>query len=119
NGLVAEASGENLFMVSGGRVMTAPLASPILGGITRESVLRLARDAGLEAIETTFTRDQLYTAEEVFLTGTAAEITPVREIDSRKIGGGEPGPVTRKLQAAFFEAVRGERTPYPEWLTFL
>jgi branched-chain amino acid aminotransferase len=119
NGLVAEASGENLFMVTGGRVMTAPLASPILGGITRDSVLRLARDAGLETIETTFTRDQLYTAEEVFLTGTAAEITPVREIDSRKIGGGEPGPVTRKLQAAFFEAVRGERTPYPEWLTFL
>lgn len=118
-GLVAEASGENLFLIKAGVVMTAPLSSSILAGITRDTILRLARDAGLEAREQTFTRDQLYCADEVFLTGTAAEVTPVREVDNRKIGAGEPGPVTRKIQAAFFEAVKGERAPYPDWLSYL
>jgi branched-chain amino acid aminotransferase len=118
-GLVVEGSGENIFMVKAGRLYTPPLSSPILAGITRDSVLRLARDAHLDAEEVAFTRDQLYTADEVFLCGTAAELTPVCEIDNRKIGSGEPGPLTRKLQAAFFEAVKGERTPYPEWLTYV
>jgi branched-chain amino acid aminotransferase len=119
SGLVAEASGENVFMVKNGRVFTPPLTSSVLAGITRDSILTLGREAKLEMVEQSFTRDQLYTADEVFLCGTAAEMTPVREIDHRKIGAGEPGPITRKLQAAYFEAVKGERAPHPEWLTLL
>jgi branched-chain amino acid aminotransferase len=118
-GLVTEASGENLFMVKGGRLYTAPLSSAILAGITRDSILRLAREHAIETHEETFTRDQLYIADEVFMTGTAAEVTPVREIDNRRVGTGEPGPVTRKLQAAFFEAAKGERAPKPEWLSYV
>ena len=106
-------------MIKAGVLTTPPLSASILAGITRDSVLRIARDAGLEVREASFTRDQLYCADEVFLTGTAAEVTPVREIDHRKLGGGEPGPLTRKIQAAFFEAVKGERTPYPEWLSYV
>jgi branched-chain amino acid aminotransferase len=117
-GLVAEASGENVFLVHRGRLQTAPLSSSILAGITRDTVLTLAREAGIEAIEAPFTRDQMYVGDELFLTGTAAEITPVREVDNRRIGIGEPGPMTRRIQAAYFEAVRGARTPHPEWLTF-
>ena len=74
---------------------------------------------GFEVLEETFTRDSLYISDEVFMTGTAAELTPVREVDNRRIGAGEPGPVTRKLQAAFFEAVEGEKAPYPDWLTYV
>ena len=118
-GHVCEASGENVFMVKKGRLYTAPLSASILGGITRDSVLQLARDNKIEVREELFNRDQLWCADEVFMCGTAAEVTPVREIDSRKIGAGEPGAVTRKIQAAFFEAVKGERTPYPDWLTYL
>jgi branched-chain amino acid aminotransferase len=123
NGLVAEASGENIFVVKRGKLKTPPLSSAILEGITRDTVLTLAREAGLTVEETTFSRDELYLADEVFFTGTAAELTPVREIDDRQIGAGECGPVTRKLQDAFFEAVKGragkEKPSHPEWLTFV
>jgi branched-chain amino acid aminotransferase len=118
-GHVAEATGENLFMVTGGRIMTPPLGSPILAGLTRDTVIRLARDAGLDVAETLFTRDQLYLADEVFLTGTAAELTPVREVDGRRIGTGQVGPTTSRLQAAFFETVKGAKPRYPEWLSWV
>jgi branched-chain amino acid aminotransferase len=119
NGHVTEATGENLFMVTGGQLFTAPLSSAILGGITRDSVLRLARDAGLTVREEVFTRDQLYLADEVFLTGTAAELTPVREVDGRSVGRGEVGPLTRRLQEAYFDAVKGAKPKYPEWVTYV
>jgi branched-chain amino acid aminotransferase len=122
-GLVAEASGENVFLVRDGRLLTPPLSSPILAGVTRATVIQLARELGLTVEETSFSRDELYIAEEVFFTGTAAELTPVREIDDRKIGTGECGPVTRRLQDAYFETVRGragqEKPTHPEWLTFI
>ncbi|HZS38563.1 MAG TPA: branched-chain amino acid transaminase [Polyangia bacterium] len=121
HGHVCEASGENIFMVKRGKLRTPPLSSAILQGITRESVIELAREAGLTVEETTFARDELYTADEVFLCGTAAEITPVREVDDRKIGAGECGPITRKLQEVFFEAVKGrsEKPTHPHWLSFV
>ena len=120
NGHVAEASGENLFMVRRGRVVTPPLSSPILAGITRDTLLTLLRDLNIPVEERTFTRDELYLADEVFLCGTAAEITPVREIDDRRIGTGEPGATTRRLQETFFETVRGTTAPkYPSWLTWV
>jgi len=119
NGHVTEATGENLFLIKGGRLFTAPLAAAILAGVTRDSVLQLARDAGIEAREELFNRDLLYVADEVFLTGTAAELTPVCEIDGRRIGGGEVGPVTRRLQQAYFDAVKGAAPRHPEWLTYV
>jgi branched-chain amino acid aminotransferase len=123
NGLVAEASGENIFVVKKGRIKTPPESSPILAGITRDTVITLAREQGYTVEEATFARDELYLADEVFLCGTAAEITPVREIDDRRIGAGECGPVTRRLQDVFFETVKGrpgqEKPLHPEWLTYL
>jgi len=116
-GHVAEASGENIFAVVKGRLCTPPLSGAILAGITRDSVLMLAQDLGIPTAEVALTRDQLYLADEVFLTGTAAEITPVREIDDRRIASGQPGPLTRRLQSAFFEAVRGQNPRYAHWLT--
>src|SRR6185295_8899428 len=96
-GRVAEGSAENIFMVWKGQLLTPPLDLPILAGITRDAVLTLARDQGFSPLERPFTRDMLYSASEVFLTGTATEVTPVREIDGRPIGGGKPGPVTTKI----------------------
>jgi branched-chain amino acid aminotransferase len=119
NGHVAEATGENVFMVKRGVVYTAPLSSPILAGITRDSVIRIARDLGVEVREQTFTRDELWCADEVFMCGTAAEVTPVREVDHRKIGSGECGAVTKRIQEAFFDSVKGERARYPEWLAYV
>jgi branched-chain amino acid aminotransferase len=119
HGHVAEATGENLFMITGGRLYTPPLSSPILAGITRDTVLGLAREAGVETREELLTRDQLYTADEVFLTGTAAELTPVREIDRRRIGTGAMGPLTARLQRAYFDAVKGAAATHPEWLTYV
>ena len=116
-GYVAEGSGENIFIVKNGVLQTPPLSSPVLNGITRDSVLRLARDQGIPVKEEKFTRDTMYLADELFMTGTAAEVTPVREVDNRRIGKGEPGPVTKKLQDGFFRAVRGEDPRYREWLT--
>ena len=116
-GFVAEASGENIFMVKNGVVRTPPLSSPVLAGVTRDSVIRILRDKGHDVQEVTFTRDSLYIADEVFFTGTAAEVTPVREVDNRKVGSGGPGPITRVVQDSFFKAVRGEDPRYKEWLT--
>jgi branched-chain amino acid aminotransferase len=116
-GYVAEGAGENVFVVKGGVLTTPPLSSSVLGGITRDSVLRIARDQGVAVQEQKFTRDTLYCADEVFLTGTAAEVTPVREVDNRRIGSGAPGPVTRRIQDTYLRAVRGEEPRYREWLT--
>ena len=120
SGFVAEASGENVFCVGrDGITRTPPLSSPILNGITRDTVLRLLRDAKYETQEVTFTRDALYIAEEVFFTGTAAEITPVREVDNRQVGPGKPGPVTRFVQDTYFKVVRGQEPRYADWLTYV
>src|SRR5258708_39044101 len=116
SGYVSEGSGENLFVVRKGVVYTPDLSCSILEGITRDAVITLARELGLPVVETRLTRDQLWLADEVFLTGTAAEATPVREIDDRAIGSGSVGPVTQRIQARFFEVVRGSDTSHPEWL---
>lgn len=115
NGVVAEGTGENIFMVKGGVVHTPPLSVSILAGITRDSAITLIRDLGYELREATFTRDQLWTADEVFMTGTAAEVTPIREIDGRAIGSGKPGPITKDLQQKFFAVVKGSDNGHPEW----
>jgi branched-chain amino acid aminotransferase len=115
-GYVAEGTGENVFIVRKGHIKTTPLTS-ILEGITRSTIMELARERNIPVLEERFTRDALYVADEVFLTGTAAEITPVREIDGRRVGTGKPGPVTRDLQDAFFKAVRGEDHAHKAWLT--
>jgi branched-chain amino acid aminotransferase len=117
-GLVAEASGENLFLVREGALRT-PALPTILDGITRATVIELARDKGMQVTETPLTRDELYVSDEVFLTGTAAEVTPIREIDHRKIGSGKRGPVTKLLQEAFFAVVSGRESKYERWLTYL
>jgi len=116
-GYVSEGSGENLFIVKNGKVMTPPLSASILAGITRDTVLTLAREEGLVVSEEMMTRDQLYLADEVFFTGTAAEVTPIREIDDRKIGAGTVGPVTKRLQQRYFDVVKGKDGSHPEWLT--
>jgi branched-chain amino acid aminotransferase len=116
DGFVAECSGENLFIVREGRVCTTPRTS-ILAGITRASVLTLLERAGVPRSEERFTRDDTYLADEVFMTGTAAEVTPVREIDDRQIGSGRPGPITRELQQQFVAITRGDVPEFRRWLT--
>lgn len=116
-GYVAEASGENLFMVKKGRIRTPDLSSPILAGITRDAIITLAREAGLEVTEGRIARDELWTADEVFLCGTAAELTPVREIDDRTIGRGGMGAITEALQTRFFDVVRGTTADHAAWRT--
>lgn len=118
DGYVAEGSGENIFIVKDGALKTTPLTS-VLKGITRDSVIKIAKDKAIEVREERFTRDELYTADEAFFTGTAAEITPIREVDNRKIGKGRPGPVTKKVQAVFFDAVKGKNRDYEDWLWYL
>jgi branched-chain amino acid aminotransferase len=118
DGYVAEASGENIFIVRDGRIKTTPLTS-ILPGITRDSVLTMARDKGYPVLEERFTRDELYTADEAFFTGTAAELTPIREVDNRTVGEGRPGPVTQDLQKTFFDIIKGKNGKYSRWLTYL
>jgi branched-chain amino acid aminotransferase len=118
-GYVAEASGENIFMVRGGRIYTPPLGSPILAGITRETCLSLLNGLGYEVVEQRFTRDDMYIADEIFFTGTAAEVTPVRAVDDRVVGTGRPGPVTKALQERYFDVVRGAATDCDHWLTYV
>jgi branched-chain amino acid aminotransferase len=118
DGYVAEATGENIFMVKNGFIKTPPLTA-VLPGITRSAVFTLIADKGMKLIEQRFTRDELYIADEVFITGTAAEITPVREVDDRKIGLGKRGPVTRDIQSTFFKAVHGELRQYQGWISYL
>jgi len=117
-GLVAEASGENLFAVRDGEIRTPPLAN-VLEGITRASVIEIARDKGMAVREVPITRDELYVADEVFLTGTAAEVTPVREIDHRRVGTGRRGPLTKALQEAFFDVVAGRDRKHERWLHYV
>ena len=117
-GLVSEASGENIFLVRDG-VLATPTLHSVLGGVTRGTVIELARDKGIPVVERAITRDELYVADEVFLTGTAAEVTPIREVDRRQVGAGGRGPVTRTLQAAFFDVVAGKDAKYERWLSYL
>jgi len=115
-GYVSEGSGENVFIVRDGRLYTPDLAS-CLDGITRDAVITMARDLGIEVIEKRITRDEMYCADEAFFTGTAAEVTPIRELDDRTIGVGHRGPVTEKLQSLFFDIVGGKNEKYARWLT--
>ncbi|MEW5745301.1 MAG: branched-chain amino acid transaminase [Nitrospirota bacterium] len=117
-GYVSEGSGENVFIVRNGVLKTTPLTS-ILEGITRDSVITIAGDAGIETREERFTRDEVYIADEAFFTGTAAEVTPIRELDGRIIGAGRAGAVTKKLQGLFFDAVKGKNKKYERWLTYI
>ncbi|MBS3779075.1 MAG: branched-chain amino acid transaminase [Desulfovermiculus sp.] len=116
DGYVAEASGENIFIVKKSVLKTPPLG-PVLPGITRDCLITLARDMGYMVKEQRFTRDEVYTADEAFFTGTAAEVTPIRELDRRKIGAGEAGAVTKLLQQEFFRVVHGDNLKYAGWLT--
>ncbi len=118
DGRVSEASGENVFIVRDGAIRTPPLPT-ILAGLTREVVMKIARDRGIEVTEAEITRDECYVADEMFLTGTAAELTPVRELDRRAIGSGSRGPITKTLQDAFFGIVAGRDAKYEDWLTYL
>ncbi len=118
DGYVSEASGENIFIVADGVVKTTPLPT-ILGGITRHAALRLLADLGIPTREERFTRDEVYLADEAFFTGTAVEVTPIRELDDRRIGDGTPGAVTRRLQELFFAVVRGREDRYRSWLTYV
>lgn len=116
-GRISEGSGENVFVVYGGRIITPPLSGAILHGITRESVITLARDAGYTVVEQPMAREMLYIAEEVFFSGTAAEITPVRSVDRIPVGSGRRGPVTERLQKDFFALIRGDAEDRYGWLT--
>src|SRR5438477_2619250 len=116
DGFVAEGSGENLFIVKNGRLYEPELTSALVG-ITRDSVITLANDLGIEVQAKRMTRDDVYIADEAFFTGTAAEVTPIRELDNRPIGNGESGPITKKLQSLFFDVVNGRNPKYKSWLT--
>jgi len=120
-GFVSEGSGENLFLVNGGKLITPPLGSAILPGITRDSVIQIAREMGIEVVETVIQRAALYLADELFFTGTAAEITPIRSVDRITVGSGRCGEITKRLQEEFFKIIDATR-PAPngaEWLTFV
>ena len=117
-GYVAEGSGENIFLIRNGVLYTPDLTSA-LDGITRDTIFALAAEEGLAIKEKRITRDEVYIADEAFFTGTAAEVTPIREVDGRVIGSGTRGPITTRLQAKYFDQVHGRRTQYPEWLTLV
>ncbi|MEE8475361.1 MAG: branched-chain amino acid transaminase [Myxococcota bacterium] len=118
DGLVSEATGENVFLVRDGTLCTPPLHT-ILDGLTRSTVIECARDKGIQVVERPITRDELYVADELFLTGTAAEVTPVREVDRRVVGDGARGPLTKLLQSTYFQVVAGRESKYERWLTYL
>lgn len=115
-GMVAEATGENVFIVLDGELVTPPMSAGALVGITRDAIMTIARDLGVPVREVDLHRSDLYVADEVFVTGTAAEVCPVREIDDRVIGDGRPGPITKKVQETFYAVVRGEVDKYSSWL---
>jgi branched-chain amino acid aminotransferase len=117
DGYVSEGSGENIFVIRDGKIYTPPLAASVLPGITRDSVLRLAAEAGIEVIEMNIPREMLYIADEIFFTGTAAEVTPVRSVDRIPVGSGRRGPITERLQRAFFDIVEGRVEDRFGWLT--
>ena len=118
-GYVAEGSGENVFLVDRGVLVTPPTNVGALAGITRASVIRIAQDLGIEVVERNLVRTDLYLADEVFFTGTAAELTPIREVDDRTVGAGHRGPITKQLQDAFFAATSGQDPRYVSWLTYV
>lgn len=118
-GHISEGSGENIFLVMNGKVYTPPLSSSVLPGITRDSVITIIRELGIPLIEETIPREMLYIADEVFFTGSAAEITPIRSIDKIIIGTGKPGPVVKQLQKEFFAYINGEREDKFGWLTYI
>lgn len=118
DGYVSEGSGENIFMVKNSILKTTPLTS-VLNGITRNSVMQIAKDNGIPVVEGRFTRDELYTADEAFFTGTAAEITPIREVDNRQIGEGRPGQITKTIQKIFFDTVKGRDKKHEGWLVYV
>jgi len=117
-GYVSEGSGENIFIVRDGVLYTPDITSA-LDGITRATIMQLCTDLGIKVVEKRITRDEVYIADEAFFTGTAAEVTPIRELDNRKIGSGTRGPITEKLQALYFDLVHGRSSAYPEWLTLV
>ena len=117
-GYVSEGSGENVFLVQKGQLVTPELTS-CLEGITRATVFALAHEIGVSVIERRITRDEVYIADEAFFTGSAAEVLPIREVDSRKIGNGRRGPITEKLQTMYFDQVTGKRTQHSEWSTLV
>jgi len=117
SGFVSEGAGENLFIVKNGVVYTPDLSAGALNGITRNTVFSICADLGLKLVEKRITRDEVYIADEAFFTGTAAEVTPIRELDRIELGRGERGPVTEKIQSAFFDIVNGRNAKYAEWLT--
>lgn len=117
NGFVSEGSGENIFVVRDGKIVTPPLGASVLPGITRDTVMKLAADLGIPVVESLIPRELLYIADEVFFTGTAAEITPIRSIDRQRIGSGRRGPVAEALQKAFFAVIEGEVEDKYGWLT--
>jgi branched-chain amino acid aminotransferase len=118
-GYIAEGSGENIFAVTNGTIVTPPTGVGCLAGVTRSSVMTIARDLGYAVVERNLVRTDLYLADEVFFTGTAAEITPIREVDDRRVGAGHRGPVTKELQEAFFAATKGDTPAYAAWLTYV
>jgi len=118
-GYVTDGSGENIFAVKEGVLLTPPLSAGCLDGITRDSIITIARDLGYEVVERNLSRFDLYTADEAFFTGTAAEVAPIREVDDRPVGAGERGPITKEMQELFFDAVRGRVDGYRSWLTFV
>lgn len=117
--MVAEGSGENIFLVRAGKIVTPPLSAGILPGITRESVMKIAKDMGYEVVEQNFARSEIFFADELFFTGTAAEVTPIREVDRRLVASGKPGPITMALQKKFQEVVKGKDKKYLAWLDFV
>lgn len=119
DGYACEGSGENLFIVQDGRILTPPLGASVLAGITRGYMIQLAREAGIEVVEQRLAREMLLTADEMFFTGTAAEVTPVREMDGQPIGEGSRGPITRSLQEEYFGIIHGEREDRHGWLTLV
>lgn len=116
HGFVCEGTGENLFIVREGIIHTPPLSSSLLDGINRRSAIQIARDLGYEVVERNLSRAELYLADELYCTGTAAELTPIREVDDHPIGSGEPGPITHAVQAAFEDALHGRSERYRDWL---
>jgi branched-chain amino acid aminotransferase len=119
HGYITDGSGENVFIVRKGMLVTPPTQAGCLDGITRESVITLARENGYEVREENLVRTDLYNADECFFTGTAAEITPIREVDDRLVGEGHRGPVTKELQSSFFAATKGENPVHADWLTYV
>ena len=119
DGLLSEGAGENLFLIKDGRILTPPASASILGGITRDTVFSLVADLGMEVLEQTLSREQLYAADEAFFTGTAVEVTPVRQVDHITIGNGGCGPLTKRIQTAFFGLFNGETEDKRNWLSYL